>query len=129
MIGQWLALVIDCPEPRKLAGFYEALLGMHRVEDYEDWVSIATPPGHEPRIGFQQVAHYILPTWPDPRTPQQMHIDVEVDDLDRAERRILALGARLVDSAPMFRVYTDPAGHPFCLAIPQQTEHYRVAKR
>ncbi|MET9266697.1 VOC family protein [Amycolatopsis sp. NPDC004079] len=126
MIGHWLALVVDCPEPRKLAAFYEALLGMHRVEDEEAWVSIGAASGGEPRIGFQQVSDYRPPAWPDPRDPQQMHLDVEVADLDEAEHRVLALGARLVDSAPLFRVYTDPAGHPFCLALPQQGEHYRT---
>ncbi|GAA1028325.1 MULTISPECIES: VOC family protein [Amycolatopsis] len=126
MIGHWLALVVDCPEPRKLAAFYEALLGMHRVEDEEAWVSIAATSGSEPRLGFQQVSDYRPPAWPDPRDPQQMHLDVEVADLDEAERRVLALGARLVDSAPLFRVYTDPAGHPFCLALPRQGEHYRT---
>lgn len=123
MIGHWLAVVIDCPEPRKLAGFYEVLLGMHRVEDDEDWVSIAA--GGEPRIGFQQIAGYRPPAWPDPRNPPRMHLDVEVADLDEAERRVLAMGAQRVDSAPLFRVYTDPAGHPFCLALAEQGEHYR----
>jgi hypothetical protein len=37
-----------------------------------------------------------------------------VDNLDRAEASVLALGARPL-SPPGDHVYADPAGHPFCL--------------
>lgn len=39
-------------------------------------------------------------------------------DVDEAERQVLGLGATRVDGAAgdgTFRVYRDPAGHPFCL--------------
>ncbi|HEY7361132.1 MAG TPA: VOC family protein [Streptosporangiaceae bacterium] len=37
-------------------------------------------------------------------------------DIDAAEAQVLALGAtRLPSAEPGFRVYADPAGHPFCL--------------
>ncbi|MEU6556218.1 VOC family protein [Streptomyces sp. NPDC046915] len=41
-----------------------------------------------------------------------------VEDLDAAEGGVLALGARPLDTddrSRTFRVYADPAGHPFCL--------------
>jgi hypothetical protein len=46
-----------------------------------------------------------------------MHLDVTVDDLDTAESAVLQLGARKADYQPgtSFRVFLDPAGHPFCL--------------
>ncbi|WP_435887960.1 VOC family protein [Streptomyces niveus] len=50
-----------------------------------------------------------------------MHIDVKVPDLDVAEPQVLALGATLVDGSDKpvgYRVYADPAGHPFCLVTP-----------
>jgi hypothetical protein len=50
--------------------------------------------------------------------PQQLHIDFDVADLDEGERQVLAIGARKHESQPApdrFRVYLDPAGHPFCL--------------
>ena len=42
---------------------------------------------------------------------------IDVPDLDAAEPAVLALGARKHDVQPgeTFRVYLDPAGHPFCL--------------
>jgi Glyoxalase-like domain len=43
-------------------------------------------------------------------------LDLLVDDLDTGEARALELGAsRLNDGGERFRVFTDPAGHPFCL--------------
>lgn len=123
MIGRWLAVVIDCPAPRELASCYEELLGMRRVEDGHDWVSISAPGA--PSIGFQQVSGFSPASWPDPERPPRVHIDVEVDDLQRAEEQALALGARLLESGTWFRVYADPAGHPFCLATPDQAAHYR----
>ena len=48
--------------------------------------------------------------------PQQFHLDIRVADIDAAEAQVLALGAaRLPSTEPGFRVYADPAGHPFCL--------------
>jgi hypothetical protein len=45
-----------------------------------------------------------------------MHVDVLVDDIDAGEAKVLALGAtRLPGEGRGFRVYADPAGHPFCL--------------
>ena len=46
-----------------------------------------------------------------------MHLDVLVDDIDTAEAAVLDLGATKPDHQPgtSFRVFLDPAGHPFCL--------------
>ncbi len=51
--------------------------------------------------------------------PQQLHLDVVVDDLDTAEEETLALGATKAEHQPgnSFRVFLDPAGHPFCLCV------------
>ena len=47
--------------------------------------------------------------------------DLSVTDIDRAEPRALALGATVHEHQPSasgsFRVYLDPAGHPFCLCL------------
>ncbi|NKX53208.1 VOC family protein [Arthrobacter mobilis] len=115
MIGTWQALVIDCADPDKLATFYEQLLGMIRVQHAEGWISIGDAPDR-PAIAFQQVDDYEPPQWPGQEHPQQMHIDVKVRDLDIAEELVLQLGATSMDSGTgTFRVYVDPAGHPFCL--------------
>ncbi len=65
---------------------------------------------------FQQIEGYNPPRWPDPAHPQQAHLDLLVEDLDTGEARALELGARRLDAGgERFRVFTDPAGHPFCL--------------
>lgn len=115
MIGRWHGLIIDCPDPSALATFYAELLGMIRVQDDGDFVVIGDAPDR-PGVAFQRVPDHRSPRWPDPAHPQQMHIDVRVDDLAAAGERVLALGAtRLPGGGPRFQVYADPAGHPFCL--------------
>jgi catechol 2,3-dioxygenase-like lactoylglutathione lyase family enzyme len=117
MIGRLHTVVIDCPDPRGLARFYAELLGVETVRDEdESWVVIRTPQGQ--RIAFQLAPDHAPPTWPDPARPQQFHFDVHVDDVDAAERQALAIGARrLPGEGDDFRVYADPAGHPFCLVF------------
>jgi catechol 2,3-dioxygenase-like lactoylglutathione lyase family enzyme len=118
MIGQLEKTVLDCPEPRALAGFYAEVLGMRINEDSADWVVIGREPD-ERTLAFQRASPWVPPRWPDPEQPQQLHLDIRVDDVDTAERAVLALGARRVesDSESGFRVFTDPAGHPFCLVF------------
>ncbi|MEU4774890.1 VOC family protein [Micromonospora sp. NPDC023644] len=118
MIGQLRTVVIDCPDPRALAGFYSELLGLPVDADAsdDDWVVIAGS-GH--RLAFQAAPHLRPPAWPDPERPQQFHLDVQVPDVAAAEKRVLELGARrLPGEGDDFRVYADPAGHPFCLVFP-----------
>jgi catechol 2,3-dioxygenase-like lactoylglutathione lyase family enzyme len=116
MIGQLDSVVIDCPEPRALAGFYCELLGMHVVDEDDDWVTIRTD-SDAPSLAFQKATDLRPPQWPDPARPQQFHLDVRVDDIETAEKRVIAAGAkRLADGGgETFRVYADPVGHPFCL--------------
>lgn len=115
MIGRLHSTVIDCPDPRALAAFYSELLGMHVVKNDDDWVTIRTD-SDAPAIAFQKAPGLRTPDWPDPARPQQFHLDVQVEDIELAEKRALALGAiRLDGGGEDFRVYADPAGHPFCL--------------
>ncbi|GAB3971453.1 VOC family protein [Plantactinospora veratri] len=120
MIGQLRSVVIDCPDPRALAGFYSELLGLpvddRGADDDDGWVVLGGEPGQHPRLAFQKAVNLREPRWPDPHRPQQFHLDVTVDDIETAEAKALALGAtRLPGSGQGWRVYADPAGHPFCL--------------
>lgn len=119
-VGRLGSVVLDCPEPRLLADFYGALLGWRLVRDEEDWAEVRPPSG--PGLAFQLAPDHVAPTWPDTTVPQQVHLDVEVGDVEAAEAAVLALGATstgIPDPAEhpgtTFRVYRDPAGHPFCL--------------
>lgn len=113
-IARYPSIVIDCPDPGALATFYGTLLDW-KVESSEDWADIRADYGQT--IGFQQVRDYVAPSWPGQEKPQQMHVDVLVEDLDSAEAAVLELGATKAEHQPgtTFRVFLDPAGHPFCV--------------
>ena len=113
-IARFPGIIIDCPDPDALAAFYGAMLDWN-VKVSPGWAEVRADDGQ--CICFQQVEAYTPPTWPTQRAPQQMHIDVIVDDLDAAEAAVLELGATKHEHQPgtNFRVLLDPAGHPFCL--------------
>jgi catechol 2,3-dioxygenase-like lactoylglutathione lyase family enzyme len=111
MIGRMHHVVIDCPDPASLAGFYSTLLGLKVTYRSDDWVVVATSDTTS-GIAFQLAPDHQPPRWPDNRYPQQCHLDVMVDDIGVAARQVLELGARQL---PGDHVYADPAGHPFCL--------------
>lgn len=93
MIGRLHHLVLDCPQPEALARFYSELLGWPITWQQPDFVVVAVND-RTSGLAFQLASEYRAPDWPDPARPQQLHFDVMVDDLDEAERRVLALGAR-----------------------------------
>ncbi len=113
-IASYPSIVIDCPDPAALANFYATMLDW-KVEAQSDWVDIRADYGQ--LISFQQVEDYQPPQWPGQEHPQQMHLDVAVEDLDAAGEEVVKLGATKAEFQPgtTFRVYLDPAGHPFCL--------------
>lgn len=115
-IARFPQVVLDCPDPTALATFYGALLDW-QVKPGDGWAEVRAEYGDS--MGFQQVDGYNPPDWPSQTAPQQMHIDVTVDDLDEAERAVLELGAVKHAHQPgtTFRVFLDPAGHPFCLCV------------
>ena len=102
----------------RLAAFYAEVLGMRVNEDSDDWVVIGRGEGRR-ELAFQRAEQWVAPQWPDPRHPQQMHLDIRVDDVDAAQRTALALGARRLPARHErgFRVFADPVGHPFCLVF------------
>lgn len=119
-IAQLRSVVLDCPDPRGLAEFYRQLVGGEIIYADDEWVKLQVD-GSDVRLAFQRAPDHQPPDWPNPDKPQQFHIDVTVDDVDKAEEQVLALGARRhehqpgIESGDTFRVYLDPAGHPFCL--------------
>jgi hypothetical protein len=116
-IARFSSIVLDCDDTAELAQFWAALVGgtiavtgdeFAAVRTERCWIAAMHVPDHRP------------PTWGDPAVPKQMHIDLSVDDLDKAETEALRLGARLVADQPApdrYRIFLDPAGHPFCLSI------------
>ena len=85
------AFVIDCPDPGQLARFYGALLDWEVSVDEDDGWAEVRPADGSSCISFQQVADYRAPQWPDQEVPQQVHLDVIVDDLDEGGAAVVGL--------------------------------------
>lgn len=113
------AITLDCADPGELAEFYRQATGfeLHPKSD-GDFAGLTAEDGLF--LGFQRVDDYQPPCWPAQTVPQQLHLDFAVDDLDESEARLLGLGATKPEAHPggdTWRVFVDPAGHPFCLTL------------
>jgi catechol-2,3-dioxygenase len=122
MIAKLQCVVLDCADVGELSGFYQSVLGgvvnqpdpRWSVDD--SWATLHT--GGEVVLAFQRVEDHRPPRWPDPDRPQQFHLDLGVGDLDQAQEHVLGIGGTLLDAGDgqrSWRVFADPAGHPFCL--------------
>lgn len=115
-IARLSVTALDTADTAGLAEFYSAVTGWP-IEPYDDpsWVLLRSDGGST--LAFQLVADHRPPEWPGNEHPQQLHLDFVVDDLDEGERAVLAAGARKAETQPDsgWRVFLDPAGHPFCL--------------
>jgi len=119
-VGWVREIVLDCPDPWDLAWFWAGLLGGRPVEWYPGWVTLEPPP-HGQRFSFQGTGRA-------KRGAPIVHFDVLVSDLASAHERVVALGGVFIgehvsprpgpdgEQVP-WRVYRDPAGHPFCLVV------------
>ena len=109
-------VVFDTADIEAESSFWAALLDGTVARD-DDWHSVMVDG--EWRLGVQLAPNHVPPDWPD-GTPQQIHLDLWVDDLASAHDEAMALGARQLKAADDltategFQVYADPAGHPFC---------------
>ncbi|GAB7003621.1 VOC family protein [Nocardioides sp. AN3] len=118
-------VVLDTTDVPRLAEFYRDLLGWRFPEGYDaddvSWRTLVGPQGQ--RLAFQQAADVTPTTWPDPAVPQQLHLDFLVDSVEELKTqhdRATELGAvvrmdRSDDPEEPLWVFTDPAGHTFCL--------------
>jgi Glyoxalase-like domain len=110
------SIALDCDDPLPLATFWADLLGGEVAFTSDAFVAVKTD---QIWLAATSVEDYAPPSWPEPRTPKQMHLDLAVDDLKEAEQRAIALGAVRATPQPAperYIVLFDPAGHPFCLS-------------
>ncbi len=107
------AIIFDCADPAALADFYSKATGWKTTSADDDFVYLSD--GGPIQLAFQRVDGYRPPDWPDPE--KHAHLDLQVEDLERAEKELRALGAEKPDFQPGdgWVVLRDPAGHPFCV--------------
>lgn len=106
-------VVLDAPDLETESAFWAAMVG-GTVAKEADWHSIRVDD--RPFLAVQLAPDHVAPNWPD-GSSQQIHLDLWVQDIEESEPKVLALGGRPLKAVDEdnFRVYADPAGHPFCL--------------
>jgi catechol 2,3-dioxygenase-like lactoylglutathione lyase family enzyme len=108
-------VTFDADDLAAESSFWAGVLG-GTVDAEDDWHMVLVDG--KPRVGVQLAPNHVRPEWPH-GTPQQIHLDLWVDDPKAAHDEVMALGAKLLKSAENpaddFQVYADPAGHPFCI--------------
>jgi catechol 2,3-dioxygenase-like lactoylglutathione lyase family enzyme len=131
---QLLHTVLDTTKPRQLAEFYRQLLGLRYrpgdeppstgAPDDADWLVLVDQAGVR-KLAFQEVDQLTRTTWPKDDVPMQLHVDFTVSsvgELRQQQERAQALGAQIVldrtdDPEEPLIVFTDLAGHPFCVLV------------
>src|SRR5690349_19629135 len=116
----WVGVVLGAPNARELAYFYRELLGWGLGTDGPAWCTIGLPDSPA-NLAFQTETTHVPPVWPQTAGHQQMqlHLDLQVTELEGAVEDAIRLGAKLAEFQPQddVRVMLDPAGHPFCLYL------------
>ncbi|MBB5868214.1 catechol-2,3-dioxygenase [Allocatelliglobosispora scoriae] len=119
-VAKLSGVALECREPAVLAEFYARLTGWAVVFTDPDWISIGADANAGFHLSFQRAPGHQPPSWPDPASSMQFHLHLRVENLDEAESMVLALGGTKLGHQPdpaHSRVFTDPAGHPFCLCV------------
>ena len=117
-------VVFDAADLETESAFWATLLG-GTVHADDDWHSIVVDGDW--KMAIQLAPDHVPPQWPDGQ-PQQVHLDLWVDDIHAAHDEAVAAGAKLLkvvddpNEAEVFQVYADPAGHPFCLCARRPTD-------
>ncbi|CAK7283899.1 VOC family protein [Streptomyces sp. RM1] len=113
-------VVLDCAEPEKLSVFYKELLDGEQTGASANLVEIRGADGV--RLAFRRDVNATSPSWPRPENSLQAHLVFLVEDMDEAERRVVGLEGRPIDTKDPAgpyeeRGYADPAGHSFTLRL------------
>ncbi len=111
------AVSLDCANVHETAEFYSRLTGTPIGFETPEFAAIQIPGMW---IAFHHVDGYESPSWPENDHPKQMHVDFAVADLDDAEEFVLRSGGTKAEHQPNpggWRVFRDPAGHPFCVTV------------
>lgn len=111
-------VVFDAADLEPESAFWAGMFDAHVFKD-DDFHCVIDEHG-EWKVGVQLSPDHVPPDWPD-GAPQQVHLDLHVDDPRAAHEKAIALGARLLSAVADLgterghQVYADPAGHPFCI--------------
>ncbi|MBI2709535.1 MAG: VOC family protein [Actinobacteria bacterium] len=88
-------VVFDAADLAAQSTFWAGVLG-GTVDAEDDWHMVLVDG--RPRVGVQLAPDHVAPGWPD-GTPQQMHLDLWVDDPLAAHDHVMSLGATVLKEA------------------------------
>ena len=91
MIGRLRTVVFDAADIEAEAQFWSALLDIPIVHRSDDWMTLQD---RDVRLAVQLAPDHVPPDWPDPAHPQQIHLDIELTDVDEEEPGDSARGMR-----------------------------------
>ena len=106
-------VTIDCVDPQRVARFWSALLGREPGPSQDGWVNLGHRGDPQLRLGIQPV--------PEPKAGKvRIHLDVTVDEVDKAIELVTSLGGRATGERHDYDegvvvVMADPEGIEFCL--------------
>lgn len=115
-IARPLAVTFDCHDPAALSTFWRNLVGgtVEPATLSDEWVGLFDVPvfGY---LGFQKVPE-------GKAVKNRVHLDLDVDDIDRAVAASTAIGAARVgdpveEPTNWFQVMRDPEGNEFCFIL------------
>lgn len=114
MADSLISLVLDCGDPKALAGFWAPALGYLELGSVENY-TLLVPDGRDgPRLLLQRV--------PESKTAKnRMHLDIHTADIDTEAARLEALGATRLEAEPLHEhghawvLMADPEGNEFCV--------------
>ncbi|MCM3659752.1 VOC family protein [Georgenia satyanarayanai] len=115
-----LTTVFDAADIGAESHFWAGVLGGTVDPSHDDWHNVVID-GTRP-VAVQLAPGHVPPQWPD-GNPQQVHLDLWVEDVAAAHEHVMSVGAQLLQEAQDpdddedFQVYASPAGHPFCLCF------------
>jgi Glyoxalase-like domain len=114
----WWGITLEAPDPHALLAFWSAILDKPIWNESESGGSLDMGEGVA-SLAVQKAEVYEPPVWPAEPGKQgmQLHLEIEVSDLEAAVAHAVELGATEAGFQPQddVRVMLDPAGHPFCL--------------
>ena len=115
-VGWLRAAVVDASDPERLSAFWQAVLGVGVAETQQDWIQL------ERDRGGVYLAFQPLPVGATPGAAR-LRPDIEVEDMDVAQRRVEELGGRLVaivqePDGDSHRRMADPEGNEFTVLLP-----------
>ena len=106
--------MLDCRDPKALAGFWASALDYVDVGSVENYTLLVPKQSGGPRLLLQKVPE-------DKAGKNRMHLDVHVPDIEAEAQRLEGLGARRAADQAVSEydhswiLMIDPEGNEFCV--------------